>query len=417
MYEGTEGSEPTEAGSEIQNQEVFSPESGTESPEPITTEGESDGEEIEDTNAIKGESGKETARRILKELQAGGQSEGDTSQEKQIRGPDGKFIKKPVEPQKVGEVQHANQQKQPTELKAPGTWNAEEKEAFNKADPKVKAAVARREQELHSLATRKAEEASQAVKDNDHIKQAVRPYLSQNPHILEAGYTEGSFISALVGAHMQLQNPETRVNKWLAIGKEVGIDEETIQELNDILSEGGNFQSQNQNVDISNHPDFIALQNRLQPLESSYRQASQQQIEQKTQSVVQEMQAVIDEVDQNGSYVYPRAHDADFIQKVRPLVAGQIENEPNLPYGEALKRAYMALYGLPQQTNSNAIKPTTDISSYQNNNFNNRANAAAVSVRGKTPTSVNVNGDEEVPAEYLKSAKLTARYFAQKYQR
>ena len=405
MQTGNEGFEQTEDGGSIQTEPLLE---AQETEYESDAGGIEDGQEELDIEPLQGESARETARRVFEQQgdETDSEDKGNEGQEKRLRGADGKFIKKEAEGTAEQPVQQKAEQAS-GEVPPPAAWTAAEKEAFKKADPKIKAAIDRREKELQSHATKRYEEVSKKEKEVDHIVQSVRPYLMQHPEVMEAGYTEATFISALVGAHKALQNPETKYQKWLDIGAEVGIDGETIAELKDIIMGDSDGSMSRQNMDIRNHPDYIALQNRLQPLESQYQQQTEQQRQAAISEFTSRIQAVMDETDQQGSYIYPRAHDPGFVNQVRPLMSALLANEPNITPEAAFKQSYVALYGLPQRQPQ--ARPTTQ-NFQNNNNFNQRASSAAVSVRGKTPSATGQSPVDDVPKEVLKNARETARW-------
>lgn len=414
MQEGSESIQQTETGEALQTQEVL--ETEIAEPEQPADDGgiEADEEEIDDIEPIEGESAQQTARRVFERSKAKGESEGNADKKERLRGPDGKFVKQTdsqPEQQQAQQQPGQPQQPQPQAPEAvapPAAWNAAQKEAFNKADPVLKEALAKREKDLQSHYTRKWEEASRATQQAEAVTTHAKQYLDSNPRLRQSGFNEHNFIASLVEAHQELENPDTKWTKWLDIGKSLGLDPETEQELREIIQEGQQQDAptwQRSQMDISQHPAYQTLQQEVNQLKSRYEQQSLQEREKVAQDFTARVQAVMDETDANGSYIYPRAHDQGFVQQVRPLMSALLQNEPGISYEDAFKRSYTALYGLPQQSQP-SVRPTAN--NQTQNNINQRATTAAVSVRGKTASGTpSANILDEMPAEARRSARDT----------
>lgn len=407
MQEGSESIQQAEIGEAVQNQEVLEVES-TE-PEQSTDGGiEADEKELDDIEPIEGESAQQTARRVFERSKAKGESEGDAGAPKRLRGADGKFIKQGDSQPQPQQQQQPGQPQAPEAVAPPAAWNAAQKEAFNKADPVLKEALAKREKDLQSHYTRKWEEASRVTQQAEAVTTHAKQYLDNNPRLRQSGFNEHNFIASLVEAHQELENPDTKWTKWLDIGKSLGLDPETEQELREIIQEGQQQDAptwQRSQMDISQHPAYQTLQQEVNQLKSRYEQQTLQERQAIAQDFTARVQAVMDETDANGSYIYPRAHDQGFVQQVRPLMSALLQNEPGISYEDAFKRSYTALYGLPQQSQP-SVRPTAN--NQTQNNVNQRATTAAVSVRGKTSSGTpSANILDDMPPEAARSARDT----------
>lgn len=256
-------------------------------------------------------------------------------------------------------------QNEPWLMQPPARLSAKEKEVFNRLPKQLKPAVARMFAGIEGKFTQTQTEYARALGETKHLLEAVRPYYAANPDLAEAGFTEAGFVTALVAKHAKLANPKTSRAEYIKLGKELGIDPSALSD--------GNTGEKQQTADISNHPQFLALQNQVSQLTGLQQQSLHQRIEATGSQIATEMQSVIDEKDQFGRYRYPELHEQAFLQATKPLVSALAAT---MPYAEALKRAWMAMTGNSAQLNQTGLPA--------NNNTQNRAMSAAVSVRGRS---------------------------------
>jgi hypothetical protein len=297
-------------------------------------------------------------------------------------------------------------------LVPPQRLTVEQKELFGQMAPPLQKAVHDMFRHHEGLLTKVSQEARAAQQEASHIIEVVRPYLRSHPELTEQGLTEAKLVAGLLAAHERLSNPQTAMKAFIEIGSQLGIDSNKLQAA---LGQGGN----NQN-DISNHPQFQALQQELARVSSTVNQSqsaqqqyAMQQRETAISQVTSEMEAVREERDASGRYLYPRLHDDAFLLDTKPLVATLAKRFPQLGYGELLKRAHDILAQqedgqaqpgfqgsprLPQQT-TRYVPPQ----------------AAGVSVRGRGAPLVPGDADD-IPEEALKDSR-SAVVWALKQQR
>jgi hypothetical protein len=361
---------------------------GVEAEEEYIEEGEDYGEDEE----IEDETARETVERVLresKEQDAG--AEAETEDEPQA--------------QEQPDVEPAAEPKLSKDYEPPARFNAHEKESFNKAPKKVKEAIHRMVSDHERRFMQVKGEVTAAQAEARHIVEAVRPYLLAHPELTEQGYTESKIVSGLIASHQKLTNPETAVEKWLDIGAQIGIGQETLLALRE--------QSGASNPAPAANPEFQALQTQVNTLTSEREQWQQQQNAAAVNSITAELSVVRDEMDPvTGQYLRPELHQDAFIDQAKPLVSALIGSVPGMSYGDALKSAYQTLTGRSVNGNANqAPQPR-----HPNNQTPSRANTAAVSVRGRS-APMTQGQDVELPQEALGSARESVAWALQQLRR
>lgn len=280
----------------------------------------------------------------------------------------------------------------------PNRLSLGEKELFNKLPRKFKPAVARMFAHHEAAFTQAQTEWNREINEVRHLKEAVRPYYVSHPELAEAGYTEGSFIAALVARHSKLSDPKTSYSDYIRLGKELGH-----------LGEDGALKS-NENaprnvaeMDISNHPQFLALQQSVNQLSGTYRQAEEMANQQIAGEIVTEWESLREEKDQFGRYKYPELHNPEFLEATKPLVLalGATLHGQQMSHAERLLSAWATLTG-----NSPSQNPTRLPAQ-------NRAVTAGVSVRGRSAVTQSADSglsDDEI-------AKMSIRELAEYAER
>jgi hypothetical protein len=354
-----------------------------EVPEPNIEESHDEQTDVEGSDD---ETARETVERVIKEAE---EKDQESKPSKEVKSSSKSGLNK------------GKQSENPVDLKPPSRFTAEEKEVFNQAPPAVKQALSKMIAQHEAHFTKGRQSQSAAEQEARHIVEAVRPYLVSNPDLARHGYTESRLVSELIGTHQKLTNKDTAVATWTQIGRQIGIDNDTLEALLEV----GTGNKNSQNVDISSNPQFQAIQNELNSLKSYIGQEQSQKQSQTVQSIVSEMEAVRDEVDPTTNrYLYPELHDEGFIQRVKPLVSALVETSPELSYGEALRRATYSLRGDFSQAYQ------TKLPSQNNSNVNRKAAQAAVSVRGKVPPTSGNTVSTDIPKEAMGSARDSVRW-------
>lgn len=363
-----------------------STESTTEASESVSESAETEVSQTEEEEP--NESARETVARILKE------SEDSTEGEKE-NGSEKPTSSRALQAKSVKKVQKGEN----FVIPPPNRLTVEQKEIFHQLPDNLKRATHKMFQDQEAQYTKAVQLASKQAKEAGHVIEAVRPYLLAHPELGEQGFTESRLVGALVAAHQRLTDPKTAKATWLELGENVGVDRDTLDKLSKAINGGQNGQ-----IDISNHPQFISLQEKLNKLTSTVDGAEKQKFDASVQRIVSEMEAVREERDSFGKYVYPKLHDEAFLARAKPLVSALVAALPGLDYGEALRRAYRTLEG--QAGNSTQVNQARLPEREQLE----RAQRAAVSVRGRSAPSGTPGTVTEIPQEALGNARDSVRW-------
>ena len=288
----------------------------------------------------------------------------------------------------------------------PAMLSAAHKEAFSKLPPDLQKATSDVITRYQGAMTKATTEARRAQKDAEHIVETVRPYLLSHPELQAEGFTEAKIVSGLLAAHQRLTNPESALQAYAELGMQIGIDQDKISEILSIGSGRGGVGG-----DISQHPQFMALQKKLDSVTSYLDGTRQQQVQSVASRAVSEMEEARNQRDQSGRYLYPELHDVNFLERTKSLVPALAKNFPELDHGALLVRARNILVGqngglaqvnqprLPQQSQTR-VSPTD----------------ADVSVRGKSAPVVSGQMDD-IPESALTDARASAAWALKQLRR
>jgi len=304
-------------------------------------------EEVETPS--KDESPRETAKREFEKLQ----KQDNPAEEK-------------IQPEKKAK------QEQDPELLPPARLKPQEAKLFNNLPAGLKRAFNRTIKEVEGGGSRAIE---QAAREKQEITALATPLI--NEHFP----TEKHVFESLIRAQEKLTNPQTSRAEYIKLGVNLGhIEEEAAAEALQGLQQTGNF-------DITQHPEFRALQERLNSVTSTIEQSH---IDREAEPIVNQMRSVQQEVDPaTGNYRYPELQDGDYLLSLKTRVSSLRDSDPSLSWGDALRQATeekrQALWGGSFPQGQVQTRPLTA----NNNQIQQRAAQAAVTVRGKSsPASV-----------------------------
>lgn len=348
----------------------------------------------------KNESARDTVLKELKKLQEGdvnGDKEEGSQEEKVVRGKDGKFTKPaPVEPV-IDDLD--------PDLQAPERLKAHEKQLFNNLPKGLKRAFSRSVKDLEGGFTKERQDFSRERDEVRSIRDAVMPYASKWG---AAGHTVPAAIAALAAAQEKLTTPETKLQTYFELGRDIGVPENVLATLGEHLKGTGQQVTQAPPA-ISTDPEFKKLQQNYNELKSYVDM-------QRASPAVQEINAVQQEIDQaSGKLRYPELKDDMYLQSLKSRVSELVGTEPGLSLGDALRRAaderreqlgFSGYSTTPIQTRLPAATAP-----------NTRANTAAVSVRGRSAPSISPIHGAEPPPEALRSARATVEWALQQQRR
>jgi hypothetical protein len=364
-----------------------------EETEVVELHGEVEVEEKSEEPKDDSESVRDTVEKAYKELQEKGGDDG--SPDKKAEAPKDEKPA-PIDPKLEAELD--------PELVPPERFRAHAKALFNNLPVGIKRELHKTIRDLEAQTTRATQEYKGKAEEVRSIMDVVQPYVADWGAM---GVSTPAAIAELCAAQRKLTNPETSLQAYIQMGESLGIDVSALKGQ----TETGDF-------DISKHPKYIALENRLnalqskvEPVYSNYTQTHQQQSEARVNSIVSELDAVRNEVDAaTGELRYPELQDDVFFNGLKPLVSALTGTVKNLSYGDALRRAYQEATGKQIQQASSQTSGQLNQTSLQPSQRSNRAPiTTAVSVRGRiTPQSA--QGQDVPPPEALASPRETARW-------
>ena len=286
-------------------------------------------------------------------------------------------------------------------IQAPQRLNAVEREAFASADPALQKAIGRMFADHEKQFTKTQQEYSRAAADARGYMEAVQPYLQA---FGQAGFSGPAGMAQLCAAQARLTNQQTSVQAFSELGRD--LYGQNLQAVLQHILGGGAGQAQQQSADISQHPQFRAVQAEQSTLRSHI---EQQHLQQAVQPIVSEMENARYEKDAAGNFLFPELHDDEFLEATKPLVSAYVGTIPGMTYGQALKRAWSDLSGksAPAITNGQNQAGYQSPTPQQQRGVN-----AAVSVRGKiAPLATSGSGsDDGPPPEALKNPRATAMW-------
>lgn len=296
----------------------------------------------------------------------------------------------------------------PEDVAPPNRLNAADKEVFNKMPKRLRAAAARMFKEHEARRVQGDQALSKLVTENRGIMEAVQPYVAEWG---ARNLTVPQALAGLAAAHKKLTTPETAKPTWIALGADLGIPQETLQQIQQLIgADGGGARgvsAPSAGFDIENHPTVKALRQEVNLIQGKFREQEDSELNRQVAPVIAEGQAVKNEKDASGRYLYPELHDDEVVlQRVKPLVSALLETLPGLSYGDALKRACLTIRGGASnlgnfQQLTQARLPTQQQSTHE------RAQSAAVSVRGRVaPSGGGFTIPDKIPDSPRKTVEL-----------
>ena len=281
----------------------------------------------------------------------------------------------------------------PVDIEPPASFTAAEKEAFMKVPNNIKPAIKRRIAEMETKFHAANRHVKAIQQEASSVINAVRPFI---PIWAKSGHTVESAVSKLCALYHEIENdPETAI-KNIAEMKGVNLRNFIAQKQASRVKD---------EVDFSEHPQFKDLTNKLNAVMSRneqlehlvvHRPQAAQQAQYEAQAR-QEIEAVQNELDQNGHYLYPELHDPESRDRLKPLVSAYRKTFPQDSFSDLTKRAIHTLRG--NFSNGQTRLPVSNT----NENLQ-RARAASVSVRGRGAAPQLSMSPKDVPD----TAKATA---------
>lgn len=357
------------------------------------TELETELVEVEGENDYKpGESARETAERLFKA------EKDDAPTGNPFEALEKAEPKEQVDQKKPKKAQKA-EKGEPSQEQVPQRLNAYERSVFEKLPGEAKKIFNKAVNALEADRTKLYQEHRAEMKASQAIREALEPYI---PKMGQRGLTMPQAISELFAAQELLTNEETKLDTYVRLGQNLGISPEDVIAYRD-GDHGGQVVAQ-----VT--PEIRQLQERTNQLESYIREQNTQRV---INPIVQELEAVRDERDAQGEFLYPELFDGAFIERIKPLVLGRIQAHPGMSISEALKHSCFEVTG------RQSAEPNTQQTrlSSQGGSLNQKATQAAVSVRGKSVPVSNGSDFGEVPKTALKDSRATMEWIMNNYGR
>ena len=262
-----------------------------------------------------------------------GEGEGDDEPEESeqpAEAKEGEELEKQPEPK---ETKPQQETKRKELYDAPADWSAEEKEMFYKAPKKVREAFHRRAKEQQAYFTKLTQRIAEKERHVDDVVSVTNKYISKWGR---TGLTPAQAVSALASMQDRLTAPDVNHRKEafaeLFVNSGLTADDfmDIIQGAGKTLPQQPQQQNNLTNADIA----------RQQYIDSMMQQQYMAQVN----TAVQQIEAVRNERDVSGRFIYPKMHDQNFLEtQIKPLAMTMMQQQPQLNWGDAAKRAYLAL--------------------------------------------------------------------------
>lgn len=306
----------------------------------------------------------------------------------------GKFVKQPA-------VAKEND----PELQPPASLTAAQKKAFLNMPEGLKRETHRIFRDQQAQFTRKQQELSESLKRSEGVMTTARSYITQNNLVDNQGrlYSEDRLVAELISAHHNIaSDPERYIAQMI---QSTGANPEDIGSYLRGETPSG--------IDISSDPKFRAVQSELERVTQALANQEKAQVDSRVAPMASQLEAVMREIDPaSGEYRFPELHDEEFLESTKPIVKMLRRKDPNMSFGEAVKRAHASLTG----QGYSPISQTTNAPTRSNNL--ERARSAAVSVRGRiAPVGSGISDINDLPmSEIPLSATETARMIYRRLQ-
>lgn len=363
----------------------------------------------------EGESASETARNISKLLsnETGNPEEGDDEEEQpqtdnetqeetqaaqRARDEQGRFAKS-AEANKQATKPTVSTQTE--DIQPPAVLDPAGKKAFMALPPEMKREAQNFFTRFQANLTRNNQEMVESRKRFDDSFSYVDNYIKSNDLRDEQGqpYSVARLNRELIQAHDNILKDKDRYIAQMI--QNTGASPENISSYLQGKEPSG--------INISKHPDFVALQSKYDQLHNTVSQIQTTQHVERTSPLADAFGRVMHEVDQNGELLRPELQDDEFLAVVKPQVAALLRQNPALGPENALKKAYsttLSLFGKSSTTQYPQQVPTSQT------NYKERSRSAAISVRpkvsGSAPSSNGIRDLElhEIPNSPTETARM-----------
>lgn len=352
------------------------------------------GDDIPEVEAKDGESVLETAEKALKAIKdKGARRKGKKAEQAEEEET---FLE--AKPEEGDQQSDKDTEKKPIdeELLPPEGLLSSEKEEFLKMKYGPRRAFNRMWKRGVSEIQERFRQISAKEREHQGIYDAVYPYRDSIP--------EGHTVPSMLGALMKVHHNIAQADENKAFSEVVGIAERRFGTerlkglLQGYLSGEQNFSKNiEQPFRQSSDPALLERLDRIERFHS----------EQAAAPIAREFEAVANERDRFGNFVYPELQNPDFVSWLNDKVVQVKLENPSLSWGDSMREAWSRATGRQVPVSA---KPTT--TSHQANSGNtSRALSAAATTRGRTTSEV--VDDDELPEWATKSVEATAQWALQ----
>ena len=317
----------------------------------MTTENETNPEtlENEEVETVERESVEDTINEVVKEL-AGESSETETDQN--LQGNQSKTVKQPssketseaarvlanskqkgkkrtvVQAKDINAANVKDEEESPPAIEPPARFPVEKKEWFNRQPREVQEEAIKGWNEIESHTTKLWQELNRKGARYSQLEQVMNHY---TPQWNLKGITDVQAMAELCAAQdLLIKDPEGGADLLL---KRIGV---TPEQLIARRGQNGHVQQYQQQP----QQNLLTAEQVEEIIERKNRQSQEHYA---VNSAASEIEQVRRETEADGRYKYPELWDAEYLQRVKPLVEVTRKTQPQVSWAEATKRAVHTL--------------------------------------------------------------------------
>ncbi len=309
-------------------------------------------------------------------------------------------VKKTDEVEKVKDVSEDDLD---PDLSPPARLDAKSKQVFNNLPKTLKRAFSKSVRDLEAVTTRGQQELAPLKQRYGRIDELLAPHRAE---WAQMGLADEQAVGELLNTHVKLKNEATKEATFRWLAHNTGLTHLLVEQAQGPVT-APNLASDPYVQKLEQ--EIVALQHRVNPIVDNYQQTVSHAEAQEIQTAQQEVHQVQNERDASGRYRYPRLHEPDFVERMKPLVVDAVRNIPSLGYGNALRKVY-EMFEAP--VGISPAQNRTSLPSQSQNQFQqNRSSLASSSVRGRSALPAgSSNGNIDIPPEARGSARDTVAW-------
>ena len=258
----------------------------------------------------------------------------------------------------------------PPAIEPPARFPVEKKEWFNKQPREVQEEVTKGWNEIEAHTTKLWQELNRKSSRYSQLEQVVNHYM---PGWNLKGITDVQAIAELCAAQdVLIKDPEAGAELLL---KKIGITPEQL------IARRSGTNGHSQQYQQQPQQNLLTAEQVEEIIERKNQQSQQHYA---INSAANEIEMVRRETEADGRYRYPELWDAQYLQRVKPLVEVTRKTQPNVSWAEATKRAVQTLRIHEGKVGS----PSSYDPRLSQDQEIAKAKAASVSIRGRGNPSI-----------------------------